>query len=243
VVGVDFLGMGMLMNIRALFYFGTLSFFMVLPSLLLADEAMKCVQSQLNDLGYDAGAPDGQIGKKTKAAAQAYITSMKENNPGWNMPLIEPSNARFWCEKVADAWPQVNSYWVALKYASLKAPKASDAAIDGAAAPSEVSGELLMNVVIDKGANFEIAVLKAGAVTWQSGDFGRVNGKWAVPIPKSVLADADQICYALEPGWVVIDQAGKPFQVSCQPIPDVFRPILLSASDSTYEMSIQKADN
>ena len=199
---------------------------------------MKCVQLQLNELGYDAGVPDGQIGKRTKSAGLKYIEYMKANNPGWNMPPIEVSNARLWCEKVAEAWPEVSDNWVALKYNSMKTPETENS---GAILAESVTSDFIINVAIDKGANFGVTVLKADKVIWQSEDFGRDKESWAVPVPKSALAEADQVCFALEPGWVVLDQAGNPFQVSCQPITDQVRPMLMDGTEFTYSMAIQKA--
>ena len=219
---------------------GLVAAFIALPNLGHADEAMRCVQLQLNELGYDAGTPDGQIGKRTKSAGLKYIKFMKANNPGWNMPPIDTSNARLWCEKVAEAWPQVSGQWASLNEASSGAQSTEngEATVD-----ENVAGDFVMNVAIDKGANFGVSVLKEGKVIWQSEDFGRDRGSWAVPVPKSALAKADQVCYALETGWVVLDQAGNPFQVSCQPITDQVRPMIMDGSNFTYSMIIQKAAN
>lgn len=211
-----------------------------MPNTMRADDAMKCVQLQLNELGYDAGTADGQIGKRTKSAGLKYIEFMKANNQGWNMPPIEISNARLWCEKVAEAWPEVSDNWVALKYSSMQSSETENSET---ILVESVAGDFIMNVAIDKGANFGVAVMKEGKVIWQSEDFGRDKGSWAVPVPKSALAQADQVCYALEAGWVVLDQAGNPFQVSCQPITDQVRPMILAGSDFTYSMSIQKSTN
>ena len=220
-------------NLRIAVVMGVLLAF---PSVVLADDAMKCVQSQLNELGYDAGAPDGQLGKRTKLAGLKYIEFMKANNPGWNMPPIDASNARLWCEKVAEAWPNVSEQWRSLNATPLPSTDGTDAA-----GTEGVGGDFIMTVAIDKGANFGVAVLKEGKVVWQSEDFGRDKGNWAVPVPKSALQQADQVCYFLEAGWVVLDQAGKPFQVSCEPITEQVRPMIMTGSGSTYTMAIQKA--
>lgn len=72
-----------------------------------AEADIICVQNELNSLGFDAGAPNGNLGPQTLKAAQAYIDDMTSKHPGWAMPLVTAELAAFWCKKVAEAHPQV----------------------------------------------------------------------------------------------------------------------------------------
>jgi len=78
--------------------------------------AVRCVQQQLNRLGFDAGTADGIIGSRTFGAAESYIRYMKAGagEPGWNQPDLTAANARHWCEKVADAHAEARRYWDAI---------------------------------------------------------------------------------------------------------------------------------
>ncbi|MEO8683504.1 MAG: tetratricopeptide repeat protein [Devosia sp.] len=85
----------------------------VAPS--FADQAaVKCVQNELNALGYDAGPVDGSVGGRTLAAAYQYILAMKAQDPTWNDSIVTSSYAKHWCEKVAEAHPDVARFWTAL---------------------------------------------------------------------------------------------------------------------------------
>lgn len=83
-----------------------------------ASDTVRCVQNELNDLGYDAGAADGLLGGKTISAGDKYIAYMKANNPGWNMPRLNKGNADHWCRSVASANSSVAKYYEALLAAS-----------------------------------------------------------------------------------------------------------------------------
>jgi TPR repeat protein len=89
-------------------------------------EAVKCVQKELNALGFEAGHADGIVGVKTFLASEAYIRFMRANaERAWAQPSLRADNARHWCEKVAEAHPKVSSHWRALQKAEIPTdPKA-----------------------------------------------------------------------------------------------------------------------
>jgi hypothetical protein len=87
------IGMGYMMNSRS-----TLIFFLLLAMLGSApaaarDEAVACVQTYLNWQGYGSGAPDGQLGRRTTAAAEAFVASS-----GVSLPALSAENAAAWCD-------------------------------------------------------------------------------------------------------------------------------------------------
>jgi hypothetical protein len=91
-----------------------------------AVDAVKCVQNELNALGFEAGLADGLVGVKTFLASEAYIRYMRANaERGWAQPNLGVDNARHWCEKVAEAHPKVAPFWRALQDAEVPTdPKA-----------------------------------------------------------------------------------------------------------------------
>jgi hypothetical protein len=88
--------------------------------------AVKCVQQQLEKLGFDPGPTDGLVGGQTFRASETYIRYMRANaEKGWAMPSLYSGNAAHWCEKVAEAHPKVASYWHAIQQAKIPTdPKA-----------------------------------------------------------------------------------------------------------------------
>lgn len=74
--------------------------------------AVKCVQKELNVLGFNAGPVDGKVGVRTFMAGEAYIRYMKANaERGWAQPSLSFDTAALWCEKVAQAHPVVARFW------------------------------------------------------------------------------------------------------------------------------------
>jgi TPR repeat protein len=88
--------------------------------------AVKCVQQQLEKLGFDPGPADGLVGGQTFRAGETYIRYMRANGEkGWSMPSLSAGNAAHWCEKVAEAHPKVASYWRTLQTSEIPTnPKA-----------------------------------------------------------------------------------------------------------------------
>ena len=88
--------------------------------------AIKCVQQQLDKLGFDPGPADGLVGGQTFRASETYIRYMRANGEkGWAMPSLYAGNAAHWCEKVAEAHPKVAPFWHAVQRAEIPAdPKA-----------------------------------------------------------------------------------------------------------------------
>ena len=82
----------------------------------MSEAAIKCVQQELNSLGFDAGTPNGTFSPKTFLSGEAYLRFMKANSePGWTMPSLSIHNAEDWCTLVAQAHPKVDSFRLALE--------------------------------------------------------------------------------------------------------------------------------
>ena len=81
-----------------------------------ADAAVRCVQKQLNALGFEAGVADGLVGVKTFLASEAYTRFLRANGEGGSVRTpLSVRSAREWCEMVADDFPRVAPYWDALQ--------------------------------------------------------------------------------------------------------------------------------
>jgi len=78
-----------------------------------ASKAIKCVQHQLNDLGYNAGPADGSFGRTTFEAGERYRNYMSTTYEGWAQPELTLRNADFWCKQVAAANNNVAKYYAA----------------------------------------------------------------------------------------------------------------------------------
>jgi hypothetical protein len=78
-------------------------------------DAVRCVQDELNALGFDAGTADGVLGNRTKKAGEEYVLFMKSKDAGYVMPTITVDNARLWCQTVAQQNPTVARFWDAIK--------------------------------------------------------------------------------------------------------------------------------
>ena len=57
---------------------------------------VRCVQSRLDALGYNTGLPDGVLGKKSHAAAKAYLESVKTT-----LPKLSKETSAEWCSELA----------------------------------------------------------------------------------------------------------------------------------------------
>jgi hypothetical protein len=70
---------------------------------------VRCVQNQMNALGFNSGRPDGTIGPRTRQAAEEYRAWMAggAGGDGWSHPALTALNAQTWCEEVAKDHPEV----------------------------------------------------------------------------------------------------------------------------------------
>jgi TPR repeat protein len=100
----------------------TLALTLATATAAMADTAaVRCVQKELNALGFEAGPTDGKVGVRTFLASEAYIRYMKANaEVGWAKPSLNDDNARHWCEKVAEAHPAVAPFWRELKASQIE---------------------------------------------------------------------------------------------------------------------------
>jgi TPR repeat protein len=89
-------------------------------------DAVRCVQKQLNALGFDVGVADGVVGVKTFLASEAYTRFLGANGEGGAVRTpLSVRSAREWCEMVAGDYPKVAPYWEALQESEMPAdPKA-----------------------------------------------------------------------------------------------------------------------
>ncbi len=79
---------------------------------LAAQPGIRCVQNQLNTLGFDAGRADGSIGPMTRQAAEQYRTWMAggAGGAGWSFPALTAINGQMWCEGVAKDHPELAKF-------------------------------------------------------------------------------------------------------------------------------------
>jgi subtilisin-like proprotein convertase family protein len=73
---------------------------------------IRCVQNELNALGFNSGRPDGTIGPRTRQASEDYRAWMAggAGGDGWSQPALTALNGQFWCERVAKAHPEVAGF-------------------------------------------------------------------------------------------------------------------------------------
>ena len=64
-----------------------------------------CVQNQLSELGFYAGAVTGMMDGPTKAAANDYVAFKSAESPGWAMAGLTSAEAGNWCKQLAAAYP------------------------------------------------------------------------------------------------------------------------------------------
>lgn len=89
-------------------------------------DAVRCVQKQLNALGFDVGVADGVVGVKTFLASEAYTRFLRANGEGGAVRTpLSVRSAREWCEMVADDYPTVDAYWEALQDSELPSDPAA----------------------------------------------------------------------------------------------------------------------
>lgn len=82
-----------------------------------ASEAVRCVQNELNALGYDAGVADGLFGPKTFDAGEQYREYMhsRYGSNGWSQPALTSYNAGHICAQIADAHPSTAIFFTQFK--------------------------------------------------------------------------------------------------------------------------------
>ncbi len=62
--------------------------------------ALKCVQIELNSLGFDAGNNDGILQQKTIKASKDYIEWVKNKDVDFSLPPLDIKNAQIWCDVI-----------------------------------------------------------------------------------------------------------------------------------------------
>ena len=68
--------------------------------LLTGRDAVVCVQTELNGLGFDAGVVDGQLGRGTKAALVQFTERQLST---YDLPAIDKDTAGLWCAELRKA--------------------------------------------------------------------------------------------------------------------------------------------
>lgn len=66
----------------------------------IAKSSLQCVQMQLNSLSYNAGKPDGLMGRKTRGAAENYLS-----NNSLELGKLDKKSALEWCKALTKAHP------------------------------------------------------------------------------------------------------------------------------------------
>lgn len=74
-------------------------------------DSVRCVQSQLSEIGFDAGKPDGEYGKRTARAADSYVREWRSRSSDLKRLLAEhgaldASNANAWCSYLEEKHPK-----------------------------------------------------------------------------------------------------------------------------------------
>ena len=93
-----------------------------------------------------------------------------------------------------------------------------------------------VQIDIDTRVNFEMLGLKGAGnkIIWQSGAMGAKTKNFTAKIPKVKTKNMDKVCVRLTKGWIVRDQSGKPFSVSCFDVSD------LLGNMSVYSLAVEK---
>ena len=91
-------------------------------------------------------------------------------------------------------------------------------------------------IELDANADFEMLGLKGkgNKITWQSDVMGAKTKNFIAKIPKEKTKNMDKVCVRLAKGWIVRDQSGKPFSVSCFDVADLLRNM------SIYSLVVEK---
>lgn len=76
-----------------------------------ATDALRCVQTQLSKLNYDIGEPDGILGRKTRAASEAYRAEILARDPSWPQRQLEAANAVSWCRQLGADHSELHRYF------------------------------------------------------------------------------------------------------------------------------------
>lgn len=97
-------------QVSTIVHFALLIIFCSFPSILAANNAaITCVQSQLNELGFDAGAIDGLLGKRSKTAYDAHVIAEQLDT---DIKLTYP-NAQNVCRRIGLHSPGMQQFWPA----------------------------------------------------------------------------------------------------------------------------------
>ncbi len=79
----------------------------VSPSNAQLKPPIKCLQNQLNELGFDAGDADGLWVAKTEKAAQNY----QDKNPSIKIQAVSAESAINWCRRIGLTNPKLQKFW------------------------------------------------------------------------------------------------------------------------------------
>lgn len=91
------------------------------------------------------------------------------------------------------------------------------------------------DIAIDKNASFEVMALdKNNKPLWKSAKMGSKTNNFTAKIPRAKTKSAAKFCVALGKGWIVRDQTGKTFSVSCGDFGN------LSLPGFGYELKVEK---
>ena len=115
--------------------------FMTMNCALAEQPGIRCVQNQLDALGFKAGVADGTIGTATRAAAEEYRAWMSggAGGAGWSQPPLTALNGEFWCQKVREAHPEVAKFGLPLPQTHYEVSPGELVATFGFAEPGTIS--------------------------------------------------------------------------------------------------------
>lgn len=173
------------------------------PAFVTPREAVACVQKALNALGFDAGAPDGVLGRGTKAAFAKYAEANQQALGGVN-DLDEKRSASL-CLHFARKQP-------------------IDTEADAVAERLAKQATMALAITSDADAKFRVVLAdKAGRGLHGSSLFTPLAERGEimqqVRFPYYLAREASMVCLKLEDGWRARHRTGKEIGATpCQAI-------------------------
>lgn len=157
---------------------------------------VKCIQSGLNALGFQAGTVDGQLGNGTKAAFFKFRDST-EGAPNYN--IVETTMME-WCLYIANR-------------------EGIDDATRALASPLEEATDVVVRMEMDPLSFGVVALASSDAILAQSNAFETVVENDATILvttfPYTDVRNATRICVKLSPEYRVVNSNGQASEGAC----------------------------
>lgn len=162
------------------------------------EDAARCVQAFLNDLGRDVGAVDGVIGAGTRSAFEDYKQMLPRSIAG-----LELTNDTLpaWCLFMSQQGAQ-----------SEQANQLAEAVASESTATIRVLVPESAEFVVDFMGSDDNVLARAEDFRWQD-DLSPAEHRASLPYIE--IQGAERFCARFRNGWVVRDQDGNPYAASC----------------------------